>query len=63
MVKVISINHFTKNKFSNPPGSPMRKGGRRDFLKFIFSSMFKKNKKVFPRDHVLEKQQALEQLN
>ncbi|MDE4953144.1 CMP-N-acetylneuraminate monooxygenase, partial [Francisella tularensis subsp. holarctica] len=55
MVKVISINNFTKIKFSNPPGSPMRKGGSRDFFKFIFSSMFKKHKKVFPRDHVLEK--------
>ncbi|MBK2111905.1 MBL fold metallo-hydrolase [Francisella tularensis subsp. novicida FSC159] len=63
MVKVISINNSTKNNFSNPPGSPIRKGGSRDFLRFIFSSMFKKHKEVFPRDHVLEKQQALEQLD
>ncbi|MDE5009094.1 CMP-N-acetylneuraminate monooxygenase, partial [Francisella tularensis subsp. holarctica] len=58
MVKVFSINNFTKNKFSNPTGSPMRKGGSRDFLKFICSSMFKMLTKVFPRDHVFEFQQA-----
>lgn len=47
MVKVISINNFTKNKFSNPPGSPMRKGGSRDFLKFIFPLCLKSTKKFF----------------
>ncbi|QEO57863.1 MBL fold metallo-hydrolase [Francisella marina] len=41
----------------------MRKGGSRDFLRFIFSSMFKKHKESFPKDHVLEKQQALELLD